>query len=123
MAVLRRSLCRSRRLAMALIAVTFLGTSGSWHVDSDDPDCVSPLAHSHSTHHERLVRAAATAPGVHCGICHWLQSFRAEGARQPRGLVALIARSTGPTGLVIPIRSAGRLNLPSRAPPSPDSTR
>jgi hypothetical protein len=53
MAVLRRSICRSRVTALALIILTFLGTTGSWHVDSDDPDCAVPVAHNHSSHHER----------------------------------------------------------------------
>ena len=102
---------------MALIVLTFLGTSGSWHVDTDDPDCAVPLAHNHSAHHERLVPAKAVAPIAHCAICHWLQCFRTDGARQARADLTPKVRRTGATVTMVAIRSADRLNLPSRAPP------
>jgi hypothetical protein len=118
MVVLRRSIRRSRHVALALVVLTFLGTNGSWHVDPGDPDFVSPLPHNHSAHHERLTaKVAATAP-AHCAICHWLQTFRTDGARQSRDDLASAGRSTGPMPLLAAIRSADTLNLPSRAPPS-----
>jgi len=103
--------------ALALILLTFLGTTGSWHVDSEDPDFTVPVTHNHSAHHERLVRTAAAAPIVHCAICHWLQSFRIDGARQARHERAPSGQSAGSNALFIAIHSADRLNLPSRAPP------
>jgi hypothetical protein len=118
MAVLRRSICRSRVIALALIVLTVLGTTGSWHADSDDPDCTVPIAHNHSAHHERLVRTSAAAPIVHCAICHWLQSFRIDGARQARDYRAPERRTAGSNAPYVSVRSADRLNLPSRAPPS-----
>jgi hypothetical protein len=117
MAVLRRSVCRSRVPALALIVLTFLGTSGSWHVDPDDPDCTAPVAHNHSGHHERLVRSVARAPIAHCAICHWLQSFRIDGARQAREVAAPAGETSSPAVSRLAVRSADRLNLPSRAPP------
>jgi hypothetical protein len=119
MAVLRRSICRSRVTALALIVLTFLGTTGSWHVDSDDPDCTVPIAHNHSAHHERLARAAAPAPVAHCAICHWLQSFRIDGARQARDYQAPAGQTVGSSAPSVAVYSADRLNLPARAPPSP----
>jgi hypothetical protein len=118
MAVFRRSVCRSRVTALALIVLTFLGTTGSWHVDSDDPDFTVPVAHNHSAHHERLVRTAAAAPVVHCAICHWLQSFRIDGARQARDYGAPAGQTAGANAPSVAFHSADRLNLPSRAPPS-----
>jgi len=118
MAVLRRSICRSRRLALALVVLTFLGTSGSWHIDTDDPDFTTPVAHNHSAHHERLAGAATAAPIVHCAICHWLQSFRIDGARQSRADLRPAQRTAGSTALLVAIRSADAFNLPSRAPPT-----
>jgi len=103
---------------MALIVLTFLGTSGSWHVDADDPDCDASVAHNHSAHHERLVRPATAAAATHCAICHWLQSFRSDGARHGRADIARASRSTALTAPLVAIRSADRLNLPSRAPPT-----
>ena len=117
MAAFRRSVCRSRVTAIALIVLTFLGTSGSWHIDSDDPDCTVPVAHNHSAHHERLVRTAAAAPIVHCAICHWLQTFRIDGARQAREYRAPAGLNAGSNASLVAILSADRLNLPSRAPP------
>src|SRR4029450_12863287 len=100
------------------IVLTFLGTSGSWHVDSDDPDCAVPVAHNHSAHHERLVRTPQPAPLVHCAICPWLQSFRIDGARQARECVAPAGHSAGSVALLPAIHSADHLTLPSPPPPA-----
>src|SRR5215216_1143455 len=106
MAVLRRSVCRSRVTAIALIVLTFLGTSGSWHVDTEDPDCTAPVAHNHSAHHERLVRYAAAAPLAHCAICHWLQTFRIDGSRQTRVYKAPARQSATPAASLDVVQSA-----------------
>src|ERR1051325_11491329 len=94
MAALRGSVCRSRVTALALIVLTFLGTSGSWHVDIDDPDCAAPVAHNHSAHNERLVHASAATP-THCAICHWLRAFRIDGDHQARQYVAEAIHDAG----------------------------
>src|SRR6185295_7422263 len=76
---------RSRTLAVALIALMFLGGTGSWHLDADDPDFgASPAAHDHSSHHEAFRTPATDDAPSHCAICHWLQLFRASAMRQAR---------------------------------------
>src|SRR5689334_4047454 len=76
------ALKRCKALALALIALTVLGTSGSWHVAADDPDAPALVLHDHSAHRAQFKTAAASheAP-THCAICHWLQSFRADSVR------------------------------------------
>lgn len=112
-----RAMRRSRVLALLLAWLTLLGTSGSWHVDNDDPDCAAPVAHDHSAHHERFNRATATEAPAHCAICHWLQAFRAGAVRQPRVPFVSASARVSARPLVQAIRSADRLALPSRAPP------
>ena len=118
MAALRRSLRRSRRLSLALIVLTFLGTGGSWHVGTDDPDCADLVTHDHSAHHERFGRTSAPAPTPsHCAICHWLQAFRSDAVRHARVQFAVAQSDAAPLGQFAPIRSGDPLDLPSRAPP------
>lgn len=77
-----RVLQRSRPLAVILIVLTMLGTTATWHTP-DDPDCFSGIVlHDHSAHHARFGAPAPSDGPEHCAICHWLQSFRIDGARQ-----------------------------------------
>ena len=108
----------SKVVAVALVLLTILGT-GTWHVETDDPDFLpQPATHDHSTHHEAF-RTPGTVDGSgHCAICHWLQMFRAGqvGATNPhvRPLVdGLLGRATVPS-----LSAAALLSLPSRAPPA-----
>ncbi len=117
MAALRRSLRRSRRLSLALIVLTFLGTGGSWHAGADDPDCVETIAHDHSAHHEHFGRSTTPTPASHCAICHWLQAFRSDAVRQARVQFADTPRDAAPSSALASVRSGDPLNLPSRAPP------
>ena len=109
---------RSRLVAVALIVLTFLGSSGSWHPADDDVDFHAPLAHNHAAHHERL--RTATAPGVsdHCAICHWLQSFRSDATRATRVHRLTTSVSERLAVTAPPVRAAVLPDLPPRAPPS-----
>ena len=109
---------RSRTLAVALIVLTFLGTSGSWHVESDDPDFFPPVAtHNHAAHHEGLRTPAVPDGTAHCAICHWLQMFRASAPRHVRVQFAATAHDARVAAAIGPIRSSALLDVPSRAPP------
>jgi len=113
-----RAFRRSRVLALLLMVLTVLGTSGSWHLETDDPDCAAPVAHDHANHSEHLGRAGnATAP-THCAICHWLQAFRSDAVRQARVHLASDQPRTVPRSSADPVRSRDRIQLPSRAPPA-----
>jgi hypothetical protein len=73
---------RSRLLAVVLIALTLLGAAGgTWHAP-DDPDCFDGFVlHDHSAHHARFGTPTASSAPEHCVICHWLRTFRIDGAR------------------------------------------
>jgi hypothetical protein len=119
MVALRRALRRSRHLSMMLIVLTFLGTTSSWHAEDDDPDCAPQVAaHNHSAHDARLARASSQTAPTHCAICHWLQAFRADGARQTRVQASPVPQNFGSSAVRAAIRSGNRLDIPSRAPPS-----
>jgi hypothetical protein len=117
MVALRRALLRSRLLAWVLVVLTVLGSSGSWHVDTDDPDFAASVPHDHSHHHERFDRPSTTSAPEHCAICHWLQAFRSDSAAQTRvafqrdeSTPAARAATTAPLSTVF-------ADVPSRAPP------
>jgi hypothetical protein len=97
----------------------FLGGTGSWHLDGDDPDFAAPPAtHDHSSHHEAFRTPATDSGPTHCAICHWLQLFRASAMRQVRVQFAGAAQSV-PVACAIPsVRSGTFLDVPSRAPPA-----
>jgi hypothetical protein len=75
------ALKRCKALALALIALTFLGTSGSWHVAADDLDAPVLVVHDHTAHDAHFRGAYTHEPPSHCAICHWLQSFRSGSVR------------------------------------------
>ena len=100
-----------------LMVLTVLGTSGSWHVETDDPDCAVPVAHNHASHHERLGRASTATAPTHCAICHWLQAFRSDAVRQARVQIASTEARTLSRPVSEEISSRDRIQLPSRAPP------
>ena len=106
-------------LAAALILLTFLGTSGSWHLEDDDPDFL-PLAatHDHSTHHESLRTPAHPEGTAHCAICHWLQMFRASALRHARVQLVSASNSARVMTAIPSLRAAALLDVPSRAPPA-----
>jgi hypothetical protein len=108
----------SRLLALVLAALTVLGSSGSWHVTSDDPDCLTPITHDHSAHQARLARASQDEAPVHCALCHWLQAFRSDAVRPVRIVVSTASVNAGASAVDAAIRSADSLRLPSRAPPA-----
>jgi hypothetical protein len=109
---------RSRVIAIALIVLTFFGTSGAWHAADDDDVASAPVAHDHSRHHETVRVPPARSATEHCALCHWLQAFRADGARAPRAFLAASASHAPSLTAVQPLRAAFRLDLPSRAPPA-----
>jgi hypothetical protein len=110
---------RSKPLAAALICLMFVGISGSWHIEGDDPDFLEPPAsHDHSTHHE-VFRAPVPPQGdAHCAICHWLQMFRASALRHARVQLDAVTRDASVFAAVPPLRPAALLDVPSRAPPA-----
>jgi hypothetical protein len=110
---------RSKTLAAALIVLTFLGTSGSWHVEGDDPDFLPPAAaHDHSMHHGAFRVPVAPQAADHCAICHWLQMFRASALRQVRVQFVSSADAARVAAAIPPIRAAALFDVPSRAPPA-----
>jgi hypothetical protein len=119
MVALRRAVQRSRMVAIVLAVLTFLGTSGSWHADADDPDCaIDLIAHSHSAHHARLGTPAGPVSPVHCAICHWLQAFRSDAVRHMRVPLASDSCRRAFVTDIQAIRTETRIDLPSRAPPA-----
>ena len=110
---------RSKILAVALIVLTFLGTGGWSHVESDDPDFLPPAAtHDHSSHHESFRTPLAPEGAAHCAICHWLQMFRASAPRHSRVHFGSTSYNARAVTAVPPIRAAALLDVPSRAPPA-----
>ena len=113
MAVLQRS----RLLAVVLIVFTFVGTTGSWHV-ADDPDCYSGIVlHDHSAHHARVGTPTAATTPTHCAICHWLQTFRIDGARQTRVPFAADSYARFTESVHSPALSVATISIAPRAPP------
>lgn len=109
---------RSRLLSVLLSVLTVLGTGGTWHPAGDDPDCATVLVvHDHAFHQRRVAAPAASRPLTHCAICHWLQSFRIDGARRaPVAFsVEIFVRFT-PAPYVSPV-SPAIVSLTPRAPP------
>jgi hypothetical protein len=110
---------RSRPLAVILIVLTFLGTSGSWHLDRDDPDFLGPVVgHNHAAHHAAFRAPAVREVASHCAICHWLQMFRASSVRHARVQLPASAQRARAITAVPPLRAADLVDLPSRAPPA-----
>ncbi len=106
-------------MAAALIVLTVLGTNGWWHLADDDPDCLLPAAvHNHSTHYEQVRSQAPRSAVEHCAICHWLQSFRSDGARIARFVPVAIAPQQRQAVLVQSLRAPILFDIPSRAPPA-----
>lgn len=108
---------RSRLLAVALIVLTFVGTSGAWHGTDDDDVRGLAIAHNHSAHHQQLRAPASRTTTEHCALCHWLQTFRADSARVLRAHTMAASPRARRLAAVQPLRSPFRLDLPSRAPP------
>jgi hypothetical protein len=110
---------RSKIVACILVLFTFMGTTGTWHVADDDPDCATPIGHDHSAHHERIGRSTPVEPPSHCAICHWLQGFRTDTV--PSTAVDAGDTATGllPTLVTRPYQLLVRVDVPSRAPPAP----
>src|SRR5262245_645606 len=97
---------RSKVLAAALVVLTVLGT-GTWHVETDDPDFLPALtAHDHTTHHESFRSPAQSDSEGHCAICHWLQTFRASQVGVARLGDGPAADSPHRTRTVAPLASA-----------------
>jgi hypothetical protein len=112
------SALRSRVVACVLVLVSFMGTTGAWHVADDDPDCAVPVGHDHAAHHERISRPSSAQAPSHCAICHWLQSFRTGSI--PCTVVASRDTATGPVAALVrrPRQFLVRVDVPSRAPPA-----
>ena len=111
------ALKRCKALALALIALTVLGTSGSWHVSAGDPDAPMLVVHDHSAHDARFRAPFTHEAPTHCAICHWLQSFRADSVRNDGVRFAAAAPDRGITAYLADVRTANRRTLPPRAPP------
>ena len=117
MVALSHALRRSRVLPLLLAVLTMVGSSGSWHAATDDPDCEPLSAHDHRAHHESLGPASHTTLPAHCAICHWLQAFRSGDVGQSRVPLAIDCAGVDPLLPSAKIRSTDRIALPSRAPP------
>jgi hypothetical protein len=109
---------RSKPLALALILLTFFGTSTPWHIDDADTGQVVLVAHDHSAHHEALRAPSAASAPTHCALCHWLQSFRAGSVRQARIPFETSVRVAHYTAIQTYIRGIDPSQSPSRAPPA-----
>jgi hypothetical protein len=119
MVALRRALRQCQLLTWLLVVLTMLGGSGAWHTGDDDPDCLAaPFAHDHSSHHAQFGTPSHPAPPVHCAICHWLQAFRSDAAAQPHVPGRPDDEAVAVRPVTVPLRSAARIDLPSRAPPA-----
>jgi hypothetical protein len=77
-----------------------------------------PVAHNHSAHHEQLRVPPDRSASEHCALCHWLQTFRADGTRALRAHVIAASQHERAFTAVQPLLTAVRLELPSRAPPA-----
>ena len=108
----------TKALALALIVLTFLGTSGAWHVPANDPDAPLLVAHDHTAHREQLRKPAAHEAPTHCAICHWLQGFRSESVRAGRFEAARRPCGSVQAAAIEPIRPADLFAVPPRAPPA-----
>lgn len=109
---------RSTPLAAALIILTVLGTSGSWHLEGDDPDFLpAVVVHDHSAHHEAFRTPATPQDTNHCAICHWLQMFRAGSLRHGRIQFASALYNVRVMAAIPTLRAGALLDVPSRAPP------
>ncbi len=111
------ALTRRKALALALIALTFLGTSGSWHAAGDDPDAPRLVVHDHTAHDAYFKTVSSHEAPTHCAICHWLQSFRCDSVRHDGLRVAADAGGPGASPYLGGVRTADRLAIPPRAPP------
>jgi hypothetical protein len=111
------ALKRCKALALALIALTFLGTSGSWHVAADDRDAPVLVVHDHAAHDARFRGASSHEPPSHCAICHWLQSFRSDSVRNDGVRFASACAGSVRTPYAVDVPTADRVALPPRAPP------
>ena len=118
MVALRRARVRSRLMAWVLVVLTALGSSGAWHIDSDDPDFAASIPHDHTRHDAQLDHRAAPNAPTHCAICHWLQTFRSGDAAGARVLLQAdnATPALGPAAAAL--QSAARIDVPSRAPPA-----
>lgn len=113
-------MARARQLlALVLIALTLVGTGGSWHAGSDDHDAGGVVvAHDHRAHHERLVTGRQhEASGEHCAICHWLQAFGARDVSATQVVAGDTRAETRFTACANDARTVARVCLPARAPP------
>ena len=119
MVALRRAVLRSRLLAWVLVVLTVLGSSGSWHVDTDDPDFATTVPHDHSRHDAQFDRRAPSPAPTHCAICHWLQAFRIDGAGQARVPFERDGSAPAFRPVAPALRTAALFDVPSRAPPVP----
>ena len=109
----------SKLTAGALIVLTFLGASGSWHASNDDPDLQPQLvAHNHGAHAERFRAPLTAAEPAHCAICHWLQSFRSDSVRDARVQLSDTTYSPRPIATTDRAGAIDLLHIPSRAPPA-----
>src|SRR5215218_1325882 len=120
MVALVRAAHRSRLVALTLIVLTFLGTSGSWHVDdAADPDCaVQVVAHDHGHHDAQFAPPSTPSAPTHCAICHWLQTFRADAVRHARAATTPDLQIAGAVATSNHVQAGNRIALPSRAPPA-----
>ena len=108
---------RSKPLAIALILLTFFGTSTSWHADDEDAGQSPLVAHDHSAHQEKIHSQSDNVAPTHCALCHWLQSFRAGAVRQARIPFASTARAAEEAVLSVPTPGIDLVQSSPRAPP------
>ena len=117
MVALRRARVRSHLMAWVLVVLTALGSSGAWHVDSNDPDFAASLPHDHSRHDAQLDHRTTPDAPTHCAICHWLQTFRSGDAAGLRVLLQADNATAALRPVAVVLHSATRIDVPSRAPP------
>ena len=113
---------RARARGLAAGVLCSLATVGALSLTEHEFECDDASegvfrVHDPEAHH---VGTPSTdeRPPLHCLLCHWAQSFRADGVRDS---VVHVTSETCVTRASATVRSAGivgRLEIPSRAPPA-----
>jgi hypothetical protein len=113
---------RARARGLAAGVLCSLATVGALSLTEHEFECDDASEGVFRVHdpgaHRVGVPSSDDRPPLHCLLCHWAQSFRADGVRDS---VVQVASDTYTTRHIAPVRSAGivaRLEIPSRAPPA-----
>ena len=113
---------RARARGLAVGVLCSLATVGALSLTEHEFECDDASDGMFRVHdpgaHRVGVPSTDERPPLHCLLCHWAQSFRADEVRES---CVELASDTSVTKPPAPVRSAGivaRLEVPSRAPPA-----